>query len=167
MTIQEFNHTSFEKRKEALFKCCSCNSYVEKLSAINSFSSVQELKEASDRIWFSLNERDWLEAFTHHPKIGDVTSLKKKFASTAHWASGEQSSVKDADGETLIELKDLNDAYEKKFGYIFIVCATGKSASEMLSLLKLRIDNAAEEELIIAAAEQNKITHIRIDKLFA
>lgn len=159
MTIQHF--------KQEIFNCCGCTNWVNQLAGKFPFESTQELKTESDKIWFSLNEKDWKEAFTHHPKIGDVESLKKKFASTANWASGEQAGVQSAEEQTLRELKRGNDVYEKKFGYIFIVCATGKSAPEMLALLKSRLNNSAEEEIKIAAAEQNKITHLRIDKLFS
>lgn len=159
MTTQQFKHE--------IFKCCGCTAWVAELTKKFPFTSTKELKKESDKIWFSLNEEDWKEAFTHHPKIGDEESLKKKFSSTANWASGEQAGVQSAEEQTLRELKRGNDEYEKKFGYIFIVCATGKSAPEMLALLKSRLNNSAEEEIKIAATEQNKITHLRIDKLFS
>ena len=167
MTIQQFNNSTIQQSKEDLFKCCGCTTWAEQLSQKFPFTSIDKLKSMSDKIWFSLEEKDWLEAFTHHPKIGDVKSLEQKFASTAQWASGEQASVNDATQNVLIKLKELNDSYEKKFGYIFIVCATGKSAEEMLVLLKQRLQNNPAEEIKIAANEQNKITHLRIDKLFA
>ncbi|MEP7170272.1 MAG: 2-oxo-4-hydroxy-4-carboxy-5-ureidoimidazoline decarboxylase [Bacteroidota bacterium] len=159
MTIQKF--------KKDLFQCCGSTEWINRLAEKHPFSSIEELKKESDNIWFSLNEKDWLEAFKHHPKIGDVKSLEKKFASTKEWASNEQSGINTASQNVLTELKELNDEYEKKFGYIFIVCATGKSAVEMLSVLKSRLKNSPEEEIKIAANEQNKITHLRIDKLFS
>lgn len=167
MTIQQFNNSAIQQLKEQLFKCCGCTVWVDLLAKKFPYNSVTKLKAESDKIWSSLSKADWLEAFTHHPKIGDVKSLEKKFASTAQWAIGEQASVGAATQIVLQKLKKMNDAYEKKFGYIFIVCATGKSADEMLAILKSRITNSAEEEIKIAAAEQNKITHLRIDKLFA
>jgi 2-oxo-4-hydroxy-4-carboxy-5-ureidoimidazoline decarboxylase len=150
-----------------LFKCCGSSSWVSALEKQMPFQSIAELKSASDQIWFALSEADWKEAFSHHPKIGDTESLKKKFASTSHWAEGEQSGVQQANDKVLLDLKNGNDAYEKKFGYIFIVCATGKSAEEMLQLLEDRIKNNPAEEIRIAAEEQNKITHLRLDKLFS
>ena len=167
MTLQQFNILSLKQAKEELFKCCGSISWSEKLAAEIPFASVQELKNKSDKIWLNCAEKDFLEAFTHHPKIGDVKSLEKKFASTQQWASGEQASVSAASQKVLENLANGNEVYEKKFGYIFIVCATGKSATEMLDLLELRLPNNSQQELKIAAAEQNKITHIRIDKLFA
>lgn len=124
-----------------------------------------ELLEDVEEQWWKCNEDDWKEAFAHHPKIGDIESMKKKFASTAEWASGEQSGVQTASDKTLMALAEGNRQYEEKFGYIFIVFATGKSAEEMLQLLQERLKNDPEEEIQIAADEQNKITKLRIEKL--
>ena len=148
-------------------KCCGSTAWAEQLSKNFPFDSMESLKKESDRIWFSLGEDDWKEAFSHHPKIGDMGNLKKKFASTSHLAEGEQAEVKHAEEEVLRALQKGNDDYEKKFGYIFIVCATGKSAEEMLSLLNSRLINNPAFEIRVAAEEQNKITHLRLDKLFA
>ena len=123
-----------------------------------------DLLDAEDQ-WYECSEADWLDAFTHHPKIGDVESLKKKFASTANWASGEQSGVDKASEEIIKALAEANRLYEEKFGYIFIVCATGRSAEEMLGLLHARLLHDPETEIEIAADEQNKITKLRLEKL--
>src|SRR5207248_5366023 len=101
----------------------------------------------------------------HHPKIGDTASLRAKFASTATWASGEQASLGDAGDDEIKALALGNEAYFQKFGYIFIVNATGKTAVEMLQNLVARLENDPETELTVAAAEQMKITHIRLHKL--
>ena len=167
MTLQQFNNLTTEQAREELFKCCGCGNWADELSLLLPFSSVGSLKGVSDEMWSQCSEKDFLEAFSHHPKIGDVKSLEKKFASTQQWASGEQAAVSAAPQQVLEKLAEGNNLYEKKFGYIFIVCATGKSAAEMLDLLNQRLPNSPEQELKIAASEQNKITHIRIDKLFA
>jgi len=125
---------------------------------------VELLYDAEDQ-WYECTEADWLEAFGHHPKIGDMDSLKKKFATTAGWASGEQGAVAEASEQTIEALAKGNAEYEKKFGFIFIVCATGKSADEMLQLLQQRLPNDKEHEIVIAMDEQNKITQIRLQKL--
>jgi 2-oxo-4-hydroxy-4-carboxy-5-ureidoimidazoline decarboxylase len=130
------------------------------------FPSMQDLKLSSDKSWFSCTKEDWLEAFSHHPKIGEKAGENKKHASSGEWAAQEQSGVITAAPSEINELAFLNKEYEKKFGYIYIVCATGKSASEMLQLLKERLNNDSEKELHIAAGEQNKITHLRLQKLF-
>jgi 2-oxo-4-hydroxy-4-carboxy-5-ureidoimidazoline decarboxylase len=166
VNIEAFNKLLIHERQAELFKCCGSTEWSRQL-AEKKFSSLDQLKSESDKIWNSLSENDWHEAFTHHPKIGDVESLKKKFASTSHWASNEQSGVNMAGTDVLEDLKLNNELYEKKFGYIFIVCATGKSAEEMLDLLKKRLINNPAFEGHVAAQEQNKITHLRLDKLFA
>jgi len=103
-----------------------------------------------------------LEAFSGHPQIGDLEALRNRYAERAH---AEQGQVLSAPDETLAELKDMNEAYLERHGFIFIVCATGKSAEQMLELLEQRLPNSREQELRIAAEEQAKITHIRLDKL--
>ena len=165
MTLQELNDLPEEKFKEAFFQCCGCVAWVAQLAQLRPYSSVKDLKDKSDNIWFSCDEISWLEAFTHHPKIGDIESLEKKFAATKEFASAEQSGVHASSELVLHQLKEENDRYENKFGFIFIVCATGKSAEEMLSLLQERIKNDRSDELKIAITEQNKITHLRIAKL--
>ena len=135
------------------------------MAEAGSFNSLEELLKRSEEIWYSLDKTDWLEAFKHHPKIGDINSLKEKYSGSKDIAKNEQSGVKEASMVTLTELSKFNDDYEKKFGYIFIVCATGKSAEEMLSLIKARIKNDPADEIKIAMEEQNKITKLRLEKL--
>ena len=167
MTIQELNKLQGDKALAELFKCCGSGHWAQKLTDCRPFSTKQDLLNSSDRIWMECSRVDALEAFSHHPKIGDLKSLEKKFASTKEWASGEQAGLNAAAETTIQELAEGNVAYEKKFGYIFIVCATGKSADEMLHLLKARIGNDPDTELKISMSEQNKITHLRLEKLLA
>jgi 2-oxo-4-hydroxy-4-carboxy-5-ureidoimidazoline decarboxylase len=167
MTLNEFNQLSGKEAFNALFACCGSTTWANKMAESRPFSSIPELKGKADEIWSKTSESDWLEAFTHHPKIGDTESLKKKFAATAAWAASEQGAVNEATTETIGKLAQGNSDYEKKFGFIFIVCATGKSAEEMRTLLENRLPNNRAQELVIAAGEQHKITHLRIDKLFA
>jgi 2-oxo-4-hydroxy-4-carboxy-5-ureidoimidazoline decarboxylase len=130
------------------------------------FDSEEELFQKAAEIWFyQCSEKDWLEAFTHHPRIGDIKSLEKKFATTKTWAGAEQAGVQKGTTEVIAELAKGNEEYEKKFGFIFIVCATGKSAEELLNLLKDRLGNRYEEEVKIAMGEQAKITGLRLQKL--
>jgi len=146
-------------------KCCGSASWVNRLLPFIPADDMIELLEDAEEQWYNCSEDDWKEAFSHHPKIGNVESLAKKFASTAQWASGEQSGVSIASKETIEALAEGNRLYEEKFGYIFIVCATGKSAEEMFGMLQSRLENKPEEEIQIAADEQNKITKLRIEKL--
>lgn len=167
MSIEELNSLSTDKVCEEFFKCCGSTAWAQQLAKKKPFKNKEELVHISDSIWTNCSDQDGLEAFTHHPKIGDLKSLEKKFAATKEWASGEQSGVNTAAHDTLIALAKGNEVYEKKFGYIFIVCATGKTADEMLVLLNVRLTNDEATELKIAMNEQNKITHLRLEKLIA
>ena len=165
MNLATLNSLSNEALAEELTKCCGSSAWVQKLLDLRPFSSADDLYSKAHEAWAECSEEDGLEAFTHHPKIGSTEELAKKFASTSHWASSEQASVKKANQAILKRLATGNEAYEQKFGYIFIVCATGKSAEEMLALLEQRLPNIQEIEIGIAMAEQMKITIIRLEKL--
>ncbi|WP_151085732.1 2-oxo-4-hydroxy-4-carboxy-5-ureidoimidazoline decarboxylase [Hymenobacter baengnokdamensis] len=167
MTLSDLNALSPAARAEALATCCGATAWVAALDQQFPFDSAAALYEAAERTWYNLSEADWREAFTHHPKIGDVKALQVKFASTATWAAGEQGAVKQASQETLAALAAGNEAYELKFGYIFIVCATGKSADEMLALLQARLPHEPNQEIHVAMGEQAKITRLRLEKLLA
>lgn len=165
MTLHELNTLPKEQLKEELLKCCGSVAWVNKMIPFFPAEDLVELLEDAEEQWWLCNSEDWKEAFSHHPKIGDTESLQKKFASTAKWASGEQSGVNTASATTIQSLAEANKEYEAKFGYIFIVCATGKSAEEMLGLLNERLSNNPDDEIEIAADEQNKITQLRLEKL--
>lgn len=165
MRLEEFNALNDESAYEELIKCCGSSHWANQMLALRPFSNLETMLASATESWENCSESDAMEAFRHHPKIGSVAELEKKFASTAKWASGEQSAVKNADKKILQALAKGNDAYEHKFGYIFIVCATGKSAEEMLGLLEARLPNVSEIEIGIAMAEQMKITLIRLNKL--
>ena len=165
MTLHDLNTMDQRLLKEELMKCCGSTSWVKMMMTYFPADDLVELLEDAEEVWYELSKDDWKEAFSHHPRIGDLESLKQKFASTAEWASGEQSGVNTASQQVLEALAEGNRLYEEKFGYIFIVCATGRSAEEMLEMLQLRLQNSPAEELEIAADEQNKITKLRIEKL--
>ncbi len=170
MNISYINSLSIEDAREALTRCCGSEGWVSGMLKELPFRDESHLSRAAEQIWHSLRPEDWKEAFLHHPKIGEISALREKFANinapdTSAWASGEQARVNEASEEVLVKLAEGNALYEAKFGYIFIVCATGKSAAEMLALLDGRINNDAESELRIAAGEQHKITLLRLKKL--
>ena len=165
MTTGQLNKLNTKEATAEFSKCCGSTVWVNKMIDSRPFADRQQLCEIAEKKWLECSEKDWLEAFTHHPKIGDLKSLEKKFSATKEWAGGEQAGVNRAAGATLIKLADGNNDYEKKFGFIFIVCATGKSADEMLALLKTRLSNDRNTELKIAMREQNKITRLRLGKL--
>ena len=160
MALQEFNTIEKDKAAKELFSCCGSDKWTSSLMRSFPFASEKKLVEAATTIWYSeCSKEDWLQSFTHHPEIGDVKSLTEKFAGK------EQAGVAAASKETIEALAKANAAYKNKFGFIFIVCATGKSATEMLRLLNDRIKNNMNEELNIAMGEQHKITLIRFKKL--
>ena len=148
-----------------LLKCCGSRAWAEKLAAQRPFGETAELLRAADEVWWSLGTQDWLEAFAAHPKIGGRHAEREQSAQAQKWSEQEQSGARDAEGSTLDELAEANRAYAEKFGHIFIVCATGKTAAEMLVLLRARLSNDAATELRNAAGEQRRITHLRLEKL--
>ncbi len=154
-----------ERARDELERCCGAKAWIERVCAGRPYRSRQELNATAESAWTHLERDDWMEAFAHHPRIGDLESLRKRFASTAGWASEEQRGAAQASEATLATLAEGNRAYEDRFGYIFIVCASGKSAGEMVELLHARLTNDPEAELMIAAGEQKKITRMRLAKL--
>ena len=165
MTLSQLNQLSPKELVTELQKCCGSTTWVKNLSAIFPVSSLDDLLDQSDKIWNDCTEADAREAFSHHPKIGDLSSLKEKFAATSEWAAGEQDGVQNTTTQVMEAFVESNQAYEDKFGFIFIISANGKLAEEMLSLLTLRLLNSPENEIRIAMEEQNKITRLRLKKL--
>ena len=165
MTLPELNQLPPDQLKAALVTCCGSTAWVTGMARVFPVESTESLLEQAGVSWFSLAEHDWREAFSHHPKIGDIDSLRKKFATTRTWAEGEQAGVSTASQRVLEALAEGNAQYEAKFGYIFIVCATGKTADEMLEILNSRLPNPPDVEIRIARQEQQKITVIRLEKL--
>ena len=165
MTIEALNTLTPSEANKQFELCCGASNWVEKMNQNRPFHDKNEVYQQAESIWFSLSSEDWLEAFTHHPKIGDIDSLRKKFHNTKSISKNEQSGVNDVEKSTLNDLAKSNQLYEDKFGFIFIVCATGKSADQMLALIKMRLNKNAETEMQNAAKEQNKITQLRLEKL--
>lgn len=154
--------TQPEAARDILTRACGSRAWVDRMMARRPFGSHDALLAAARDEWFALSERDWLEAFSHHPKIGDRASLAARFPATHELSSREQSAVAFATPGVIAQLADANQAYLDRFGFIFIVCATGKSAPEMLQLLRDRLGNDRATELRIAAEEQAKIIAIRL-----
>lgn len=166
MKLNDFNKLGSEEASRLLKTCCGCGQWVKLLMEKFLFADEMALIKHAEEIWYNTCSKEhWLEAFTHHPKIGDVKSLQEKFAATQHLAGNEQAGVNVATQEVIEKLAKANADYEAQFGFIFIVCATGKTAVEMLRLLQDRLKNTYEEELNIAMGEQHKITIIRLKKL--
>ncbi|MEQ8514871.1 MAG: 2-oxo-4-hydroxy-4-carboxy-5-ureidoimidazoline decarboxylase [Chromatocurvus sp.] len=165
MNIDAFNGADNASASGALRRCCSCSRWIEQLVYGRPYRDLEALRRAADRVWAGLVEDDYLEAFAGHPQIGDIDSLREKYADTRALAAGEQSGVADADEDTLQRLARGNATYLARFGFIFIVCASGKSAGDMLELLEARLDNSRQQEIANAAEEQRKIFQIRLGQL--
>ena len=164
MNLEELNQGDSEQACIELLKCCGSSQWTEKMLAARPYNSVSHLLELAGQIWSDLGEVDYLEAFAAHPKIG-ASKPPDNAKNTESWTSKEQAGMMSADEQTKLKLKTKNQKYAEKFGYIFIVCATGKSASEILELLRIRLENSPETELEIAAGEQMKITNLRLNKM--
>jgi len=159
------NRLPADVASEKLAHCCGAMQWVQRVLAHRPFQDDGQLFGLAERLWWSLNEQQWREAFAAHPRIGDLESLRERFSATRNWASQEQAGVESASGQTLQQLTDGNRTYEERFGYTFIVCATGKSADRILQLLRDRLSHSPAQEFHVAAAEQWKITQIRLRRL--
>ena len=153
-----------EAEKE-LLQCCGSLRWARQMSAARPFKDLEALLASANELWWSLDPNDWLEAFRSHPKIGEKKAADPVSTQAHQWSGQEQSGVATASQETVNSLATLNRAYEDKFGFIFIICATGKTSGEMLSALRERLEHDPVDELPIAAAEQSKITVLRLKKL--
>jgi allantoicase len=161
--VSALNDLSDAAALDRFGRCCGSTRWAAAMVSARPFSSRAHLVGMAEQVWWGLGDGDWLEAAAHHPMIGaDVASLREKFAATADLAEGEQAGVAGATEETLKALAQANADYVERFGHVFLICATGKSAEAMLTALQERIDNEPPAELRIAAGEQVKITRIRL-----
>ena len=165
--LASLNSLSPSQAEAEFLKCCGSKNWARQLTAARPFASFDELIAKADRIWWSLDSQDWLEAFHSHPKIGEKKAAAPTAVEAQRWSEDEQAAIRDSAEQTLEALAKLNQTYEENFGYIFIVCASGKSSEEMLAILRARLDNNPDAELRVAAAEQAKITQLRLGKLLA
>jgi OHCU decarboxylase len=159
------NNLSEEEASNELLKCCGSQNWARQMGSSRPIGSFEELIQKAETVWWNLDRNDWLAAFRSHPKIGENKAAATVSTQSQGWSGQEQAGIHGAATQTLAELAKLNREYEEKFGFIFIVCATGKSSDEMLAILKSRIGNDLETELPVAAREQAKITEIRLRKL--
>ena len=175
--LRHLNALLPESAEAELHACCGSREWTKRMAARRPFRTLAHLIEAADETWRALGEQDWLEAFRAHPRIGERRSGRSEpppppastrtmeLLESKRWAEQEQSRVQAADAVMIDSLSHGNREYEARFGHIFIVCATGKSASEMLAILEQRLTNDAATEVRIAAEEQRKITALRLEKL--
>jgi 2-oxo-4-hydroxy-4-carboxy-5-ureidoimidazoline decarboxylase len=165
ITVEELNVLAAERALELFQACCGASRWVDAMVSRRPFFSREAVLQAADDEWTVLEEPDWLEAFSHHPRIGETASVAGGSATARAWSVSEQSGVAMAGRDARIGLARLNQDYLRRFGFIYIVCATGKSADELLDLAKRRIGNDRDTELRVAAEEQRKITRLRLEKL--
>jgi len=161
-TWQEIDRAAPEEARRLLTRACGSSRWVDRMLTVRPSGSRESLLSAARREWEALTEDDWREAFTHHPKIGDREALRQRFPSTHALSTREQAGLDRAGSDVIEALAEGNRRYEETFGYIFIVCASGRSAEEMLAMLTARLGNDAAHEIKVAAGEQEKITALRL-----
>ena len=150
---------------ELLSSCCGASRWVERMVARRPLGSLGALRTAADEIWRSLEPRDWREAFSHHPRIGERVGAIPQGERGSSWSAKEQSGVDDAAAEVRRALTQANREYEQRFGYVYIVFATGKTAEELLDICRRRLMNEPNDEIAVAAEEQRKIMQLRLARL--
>lgn len=165
MNLETLNALPESEAYDLLQQCCASERWIREMIQARPFASEKQMSFKSKDIWRTGSEQDYLQAFEAHPRIGDVNSLKEKFANTAEKAASEQGLVKQASDDVITQLADKNTEYFEKFGFIFIVFATGKTAAQMLELLIERLPNERSLEIDVAAGEQLKITQLRLENL--
>jgi len=164
MTLAELNALPADEAERALLDCCGSRAWAHAMTAARPFADEDGLHRAADDAWDRLGSGDRLEAFAAHPRIGERAHAAAA-ARHAGWSAQEQAGAASATDQVARELAELNRAYEARFGHVFLICATGRSAAEMLGELRRRMSNDAATELDVAAEEQRKIMHLRLEKL--
>jgi 2-oxo-4-hydroxy-4-carboxy-5-ureidoimidazoline decarboxylase len=159
LTVAELDELPAAPAADALRACCGAARWVAEMVARRPYHALDAVLAEADDVWWSLEPRDWLEAFAHHPRIGERVA--------SGWAAGEQAGMHQAEDATRAALAEANREYERRFGHIYIVCATGMTADALLAAARARLDNDPETELRAAAEEQRKITRLRLEKLLA
>jgi OHCU decarboxylase len=148
----------------ALRACCASHRWAERMAALRPFPLLEAVLAAAEETWWRLEREDWLAAFAAHPRIGERATAGH---ADRGWSAGEQAGAAGLEAERAARLAELNRRYEERFGWVYLVCATGRSGDEMLEILERRLGDEPEHELRVAAAEQAKITRLRLEKLLA
>jgi len=161
--LKAWNEADEAEALEAMMACCGARRWAAAMIGLRPLKSVFELSEAADREWGTMEEPDWMEAFACHPRIGERKTPQAS-AQSVSWSRQEQSQAMAADERLLDKLAEGNALYEQRFGFTYIVCATGKSAEEMLAILERRLNNGREAELREAAEQQRQIMQLRLGK---
>jgi 2-oxo-4-hydroxy-4-carboxy-5-ureidoimidazoline decarboxylase len=162
--LQRWNEFDVTTAESEILPCCGSRAWAQELAALRPFSEPEDLLQTSEDVWSRLDVADWDEAFSSHPRIGERYAPHMATAQSAQWSSDEQSSAAGASADIQEQLRRANASYEARFGRIYIVCATGKSAEEMLAILLRRMENDDVAELREAAEQQRQITRLRLRK---
>lgn len=165
MCVEWINTSPVQELEKFFRRCCTCETWIKRMVAGRPYNSRDSVLKAAAVNWQGLDESDYLEAFEGHPMIGDIQSLAMKYADTRTFAHDEQSRVTTANQEILQALATGNGEYQARFGFVFLVCATDKSAGEILAILQARLRNTRDMEIQHAGQEQCKITRIRLERL--
>jgi OHCU decarboxylase len=165
ITVNQLDEMSNEEAGVLLMECCGSSRWVAMMLARRPFRSRDAVFFAADSFWNSLTQEDYLEAFAHHPRIGEQKTEKPQGETAKKWSASEQLKVSEAGPALKRELADVNRQYESRFGYIYIVCAAGKTAEELLRIAKQRLLNDPRKEMDVAREEQRKIMQLRLEKL--
>ena len=163
--LQSWNTVSVDEALDAMLACCGARRWAAAMVARRPIRTVAELSTAADEEWARMQESDWMEAFACHPRIGGRPPRRAHAsAQSSAWSRQEQASITETAERVLAELAAGNQLYEQRFGFTYIVCATGKSAEEMLAILNRRLAGNRDSELREAAEQQRQITQIRLGK---
>ena len=163
ITLEQFNLVREAEAERRLLACCGSVAWAREVAAGRPYYDFAQLLSTGDRVWARLTPDEWREAFARHPRIGERAASARSTAE--HWSEREQARARESSVATLAELAALNAEYEDRFGHVFLICATGKTADEIRDNARARLNNDPETELRIAAEEQRRITHLRLRKL--
>jgi 2-oxo-4-hydroxy-4-carboxy-5-ureidoimidazoline decarboxylase len=165
LSVTELDSLPATDAARLLATCCGCRAWVDGMVERRPFRDVERMLGAADDLWWSLGPDEWREAFAHHPRIGERDAAAVQDPRARAWSAGEQRGVADAEAGVRAAIADGNREYERRFGQIYLVSAAGKSADELLAILRSRLTNDPDTELRVAAGEQAKITRLRLLKL--
>jgi len=161
--LAAWNDSDAVAARDAMLACCGARHWADAMVAMRPIASIAHLSEEADRLWATMSEADWLEAFACHPRIGERKAVHSP-SQSGTWSRQEQAKVATAQDRILAALAEGNARYEERFGFTYIVCATGKSAEEMLAILERRLGSSRDAELREAAEQQRQILQIRLEK---
>jgi 2-oxo-4-hydroxy-4-carboxy-5-ureidoimidazoline decarboxylase len=162
--LTRWNRLPLEEAEHEILPCCGSRAWAHRMVSRRPLADSASLLTASDETWRNLGETDWAEAFRSHPRIGETRAEQPAHSRSAAWSAQEQGKVTAADDAVKVALAEANREYERRFNRIFIVCADGKTALEILEILRRRLKNDPEAELLEAVEQQRQIMQLRIER---